>query len=148
MRMHDGKGGPGIGMLRRTLFLMAVCGIVSFAVLLVRLYHLQITEHDMYESLAVGQQLREAAGRKGNGSGSAGRSEPVQRRQHRQPLQSSRRTFPGHRGGRAALPPTLQRVPGGEGLKDRTKDSGRRHGIPRVSGRIFMKRAAGQAPGM
>ena len=61
MRMHDGKGGPGIGMLRRTLFLMAVCGIVSFAVLLVRLYHLQITEHDMYESLAVGQQLREAA---------------------------------------------------------------------------------------
>ena len=60
--MNNWKNTPGIGMLRRTLFLMAVCGIASFALLLVRLYTLQIVEHEKYEKLAVSQQLREAAG--------------------------------------------------------------------------------------
>ena len=46
-------------MLRRTLFLMAVCGIVSFLVLAARLYVLQIKDHDKYEQLAISQQLRE-----------------------------------------------------------------------------------------
>ena len=59
MEQNNWKKGPGIGMLRRTLFLMATCGIAAFAVLLARLYHLQITEHETYESLAISQQLRE-----------------------------------------------------------------------------------------
>ncbi len=46
-------------MLRRTLFLMAVCGIVAFLVLAARLYVLQIRDHDKYEQLAISQQLRE-----------------------------------------------------------------------------------------
>ena len=57
--MYNWKHTPGIGMLRRTLFLMAVCGIASFLLLIWRLYELQITEHEKYESLAVSQQLRE-----------------------------------------------------------------------------------------
>ena len=52
--------GPNRQMLRRTLFLMAVCGIAAFLVLLVRLYKLQIIDHDRYEQLAIQQQLREA----------------------------------------------------------------------------------------
>lgn len=51
---------PSRQMLRRTLFLMAVCGIVAFAVLLARLYKLQIIDHSYYEELAINQQLREA----------------------------------------------------------------------------------------
>ncbi|MBR0040095.1 MAG: PASTA domain-containing protein [Oscillospiraceae bacterium] len=59
--MHKWKNTPGIGMLRRTLFLMAVCGIASFLLLFWRLYVLQITDHEKYESMAVSQQLRQAA---------------------------------------------------------------------------------------
>lgn len=56
-----GKGSaPTRQMLRRTLFLMAVCGIAAFAVLLVRLYKLQISDHAYYEQLAIQQQLRSA----------------------------------------------------------------------------------------
>ena len=59
------KGSHGIGpnrqMLRRTLSLMAVCGIAAFLVLLGRLYKLQIVDHEYYEALAIRQQLREAA---------------------------------------------------------------------------------------
>lgn len=51
---------PSRQMLRRTLFLMAVCGIAAFALLLARLYKLQIIDHSYYESLAINQQLREA----------------------------------------------------------------------------------------
>lgn len=54
------KTGPNRQMLRRTLFLMAVCGIAAFLMLLLRLYKLQIVEHEYYEKLAIGQQLREA----------------------------------------------------------------------------------------
>lgn len=50
---------PNRTMQRRTLFLMAVCGIVAFAVLVGRLYILQIRDHEKYEELAIGQQLRE-----------------------------------------------------------------------------------------
>ena len=59
METNNWKRTPGIGMLRRTLFLMATCGIAAFAVLIVRLYQLQIIEHEKFESLAVAQQLRE-----------------------------------------------------------------------------------------
>ncbi len=47
-------------MLRRTLLLMAVCGAAAFALLLARLYRLQILDHEFYESKALAQQLREA----------------------------------------------------------------------------------------
>lgn len=50
---------PNAQMLRRTLFLMAVCGVFAFALLLGRLYKLQIADHDFYEQRAQGQQLRE-----------------------------------------------------------------------------------------
>ena len=46
-------------MLRRTLFLMIVCGIVAFIVLAIQLFRLQILDHDKYESLAIDQQVRE-----------------------------------------------------------------------------------------
>ena len=54
------KAGPSRQMLRRTLLLMAVCGIAAFAVLLARLYTLQISQHEFYLQLALEQQLREA----------------------------------------------------------------------------------------
>ena len=44
-------------VLFRTLLLIAVCGVASFAVLAVRLYKLQITEKDFYESRALQNQL-------------------------------------------------------------------------------------------
>ncbi len=50
---------PSRTMLRRTLFLMAVCGILAFFVIAARLYVLQIRDHDKYEELAISQQLRE-----------------------------------------------------------------------------------------
>ncbi len=50
--------GPNRTMLRRTLFLAAVCGVLAFAVLAVRLYVLQIRDHELYEGLALSQQLR------------------------------------------------------------------------------------------
>ena len=49
-------------MLRRCAFLAAVFGLLAFAVLLARLYRLQITDHGFYEKLAISQQLREAPG--------------------------------------------------------------------------------------
>lgn len=52
--------GPNRQMLRRTLFLMAVCGIAAFSLLLARLFKLQIIDHSYYEQLAIRQQLREA----------------------------------------------------------------------------------------
>jgi stage V sporulation protein D (sporulation-specific penicillin-binding protein) len=53
--------GPTKPMLRRTLFLMAVCGIVAFIVLAARLFKLQIVDHDYYEGLALSQQVRETS---------------------------------------------------------------------------------------
>ena len=50
---------PNRMMLRRTLFLMIVCGIVAFIALGARLFKLQILDHNMYETAAVEQQLRE-----------------------------------------------------------------------------------------
>jgi len=46
-------------LLVRTLFLLAVCGIAAFTVLAVRLYELQITNKDYYESRTLSSQLRE-----------------------------------------------------------------------------------------
>ena len=51
---------PDRQMLRRTLVLSLLFGIVFFVLLLGRLYFLQIVEHERYEELAIRQQLREA----------------------------------------------------------------------------------------
>lgn len=45
-------------MLRRTLFLMTVCGIVAFVVLGCTLFKLQVIDHETYESQAIEQQVR------------------------------------------------------------------------------------------
>ena len=45
-------------MLRRAAVLAAVFGIGTLALLLARLYKLQILDHDFYEALAIDQQLR------------------------------------------------------------------------------------------
>jgi len=50
---------PTKSMIRRTTVLIAVCGIVAFLVLAVRLYKIQVIDHDYYESLALSQQVRE-----------------------------------------------------------------------------------------
>lgn len=44
-------------MKRRTLMLMAVCGIVAFIVLAFQLFKIQILEHDQYEAQALSQQI-------------------------------------------------------------------------------------------
>lgn len=51
---------PNKTILSRTLVLMTVCGIVAFIVLAVKLYQIQILQHDKYEQLAVEQQTRES----------------------------------------------------------------------------------------
>lgn len=45
-------------IMSRTLFLMIVCGIVAFIVLIHRLYVLQITDHEKYEQMAVQNQTK------------------------------------------------------------------------------------------
>lgn len=49
---------PNSMMLRRTLFLLVVCGIVAFLVLAGRLFKLQIVDHDFYETKAISNQVR------------------------------------------------------------------------------------------
>ncbi len=49
-------------MLRRGAVLAAVFGIGMFALLLARLYQLQIVDHARYESMAISQQLRSTPG--------------------------------------------------------------------------------------
>ncbi len=60
-RQTDQPDGQNTILLRRTLFLMIVCGIVAFILLGARLFKLQILDHDMYETAAVEQQLRQTA---------------------------------------------------------------------------------------
>lgn len=45
-------------ILRRTLVLMVLCGVVAFIPLIATLYKLMIVEHDYYESLAINNQTR------------------------------------------------------------------------------------------
>lgn len=58
-KQKNAPASPNKMMLRRTLVLMIVCGIALFILLGLRLFKLQIIDHDMYESAAVDQQLRE-----------------------------------------------------------------------------------------
>lgn len=50
---------PNKGMVGRTLSLMVVFGIVAFIVLILQLYKVQIIDHELYESNAVEQQVRD-----------------------------------------------------------------------------------------
>ena len=66
MKLENGDGAQAVRlsrqMLRRGAALAALFGIGMLAVLLARLYRLQISQHDFYESLALEQQLRETKG--------------------------------------------------------------------------------------
>ena len=61
--MPQGKSQSNAGrarqMIRRTRFLMIVCGIVVFLCLAYRLWQLQIRDHNRYETAAVDQMLSE-----------------------------------------------------------------------------------------
>ena len=46
-------------ILRRTLFVLIVCGIVAFIPLTVKLFQVMIVNHDKYETMAVEQQTKE-----------------------------------------------------------------------------------------
>ena len=61
-KQNDGRMPVVRQMLRRGAVLAALFGVGSFAVLLGRLYQLQIRDHSFYEELAISQQLREAPG--------------------------------------------------------------------------------------
>ena len=58
-KRRPNDGAPNRMMLRRTLFLLSVCGAAAFVVLAARLYQLQIVRHDERESRAIAQQVRE-----------------------------------------------------------------------------------------
>ena len=68
MQRIEDRSRPAAVMLRRTLLLLAMCGIAAFIPLAARLYKLQIIDHDYYESLALSQQLRAAAASPGRGA--------------------------------------------------------------------------------
>ncbi len=67
-RDRPGVRPPNQRMLRRTLFLMIVCGIAAFLVLIGKLFDIQILHHKQYESAAIDQQVRETALDSGRGS--------------------------------------------------------------------------------
>lgn len=51
---------PGRQMLQRVLALSGICGLLFLVLLLVRLWQLQIVQHEELEGRAIAQQLREA----------------------------------------------------------------------------------------
>lgn len=65
---RSGNRPPNQRMLRRTLFLLSVCGIAAFIVLIWRLYDLQILHHKEYSTAAIEQQIRETAIDSGRGA--------------------------------------------------------------------------------
>lgn len=67
-RTNAGDRPPDRMMLSRTLILLMVCGIAAFAVLLGRLYYLQIICHDELEQAAIEQQLRQTRLDSGRGT--------------------------------------------------------------------------------
>ena len=67
-RKRPGDQPPTQRMLRRTLFLLSVCGIAAFLVLIGRLFDLQVLHHKQYESAAIEQQVRETTLDSGRGS--------------------------------------------------------------------------------
>ena len=47
-------------ILIRSLFLMAIFGLLAFIPLFVKLWQIQISQHDYYQNLAVKQQTRDS----------------------------------------------------------------------------------------
>jgi len=66
--MKRKKKSAKIGFLARTVFLMAVCGIVAFVVLVTRLYDLQVVNADYYHARALSAQLRQTTIRASRGT--------------------------------------------------------------------------------
>ena len=64
----QGSRPPNRRMLSRTLFLLIVCGIAAFLVLIGKLYQIQIVKHDLYETAAIEQQVRETEIDSGRGT--------------------------------------------------------------------------------
>ena len=60
MEYPTGEGRPRLNrlFLRRTFCIMAVCGILLFIPLIITLFHMMITKHDVYESQAIENQTR------------------------------------------------------------------------------------------
>ncbi len=58
--IRPGKEDPASNrlFLRRTFCIMAVCGILLFIPLIITLFHMMITKHDVYESQAIANQTR------------------------------------------------------------------------------------------
>ena len=58
--LRPGKEDPASNrlFLRRTFCIMAVCGILLFIPLIITLFHMMITKHDVYESQAIANQTR------------------------------------------------------------------------------------------
>ena len=48
----------GHGVLRRTTFIMILCGLILFIPLIWQLFRLMIVDHDKYESQAISNQTR------------------------------------------------------------------------------------------
>ena len=67
-REKSGVRPPNSRMLRRTLFLLIVCGIAAFLVLIGKLFDIQILHHKEYETAAIDQQVRETTLDSGRGS--------------------------------------------------------------------------------
>lgn len=67
-RDKSGVRPPNSRMLRRTLFLLIVCGIAAFLVLIGKLFDIQILHHKEYETAAIDQQVRETTIDSGRGS--------------------------------------------------------------------------------
>ena len=67
-RGRSGNRPPNQRMLRRTLFLLSVCGIAAFIVLIWKLYDIQILHHTEYATAAIEQQIRETTIDSGRGA--------------------------------------------------------------------------------
>jgi len=69
-KLNSSRGSrpPNRRMLSRTLVLLIVCGIAAFLVLIAKLYQIQIVKHDLYETAAIEQQVRETEIDSGRGT--------------------------------------------------------------------------------
>lgn len=59
LKTPSGSYSPNRMMLSRALFLLILLGVAAFVVLAAKLFQIQIVKHDMYESAAIEQQVRE-----------------------------------------------------------------------------------------
>ena len=67
-KTRRGDQGPNKQILRRTLVLMSLCGVLAFVVLAVQLFYIQIINHADFERRAIQQQVREVSVTAGRGT--------------------------------------------------------------------------------